>query len=92
MLFFSKLVSYMVEEKLLFVRCVKFLITKLVTDNKSPNPDAYLKGNIKVKYPCLICGGHHFTKECPDREEVNKFLKNSPTRSVLNTLSIHNNN
>ena len=37
----------------------------------------------KVKYPSLICGGDHFTKECPRHEEVSKFLKTSPTPAVL---------
>ena len=23
------------------------------------------KGKRKVKYPCLLCGGDHFTKDCP---------------------------
>ena len=28
--------------------------------NKPQNLDADSKGKIKVKYPCLICGGDHF--------------------------------
>ena len=51
--------------------------------NKTHNPDNDSKGKIKVKYPCLICEGDHFTKECPRREEVSNFLKNSPTPAVL---------
>ena len=52
-------------------------------ENKPPNPDADSKGKRKVKYPYLICGGDQFTKECPHHEEINKFLKNSPTPAVL---------
>ena len=41
------------------------------------------KGNIKDKYPFLLCGGDHFTKEFPSREEISKFLKSNPTPTVL---------
>ena len=51
--------------------------------NKSPNPDVDSKGKRNVKYPCLICGGDHFTKECPRCEVVNNFLKISPTPTIL---------
>ena len=37
----------------------------------------------KAKYPFFLCGDDHFTKECPRREEMNKFLKNNPTSTVL---------
>ena len=30
--------------------------------NKPQNPDVDSKGKRKVKYPCLICEGDHFTK------------------------------
>ena len=51
--------------------------------NKQPNPDVDSKGKRKVKYPWLICGGDHFTKEFPCKEEVNNFLKTSTTAVVL---------
>ena len=41
------------------------------------------KGKRKAKYPCLLCGGDHFTKECPHRDEINKFLKSNPAPAVL---------
>ena len=41
------------------------------------------KGKRKDKYPCLLCGGGHFMKECPRREEISKFLKSNPTPMVL---------
>ena len=51
--------------------------------NKTQNTDNNSKGKRKVKYPCLIYGGDHFTKECPPHEEVGKFLKDSPTPTIL---------
>ena len=51
--------------------------------NKTQNPDVDSKNKRKEKFPCLICGGDHFTKECHYREEFNKFLKNTPTPIVL---------
>ena len=41
------------------------------------------KGNRKAKYPCLLCVGDHFMKECPHCEEISKFLKSNPTPTVL---------
>ena len=37
----------------------------------------------KAKYPCLLCGDDHFTKEFPRHEDINKFLKNNPTLEVV---------
>ena len=51
--------------------------------NKTQNSDADSKGKRKVKYPCLIYRGNHFTKECPGHEEVSKLLKTSPTLEVI---------
>ena len=51
--------------------------------NKTQNLDNDSKGKRKVKYPCFIYGGDHFTKECPRHEEFSKFLKDSPTPVVL---------
>ena len=36
-----------------------------------------------MKYPCLLCGGDHFSKECPRRDEISQFLKSNPTPAVL---------
>ena len=41
------------------------------------------KGKRKAKYPCLLCGGDHFMKECLYRDEINKFLKTNPALTVL---------
>ena len=51
--------------------------------NKTQNSDSDSKGKQKVKYPFLIYGIDHFTKECPRHEEVSKFLKTSPTPAIL---------
>ena len=47
------------------------------------NPQNESKLKQKSKYPCLLCGDDHFTKEYPMNEEINKFLKNNPTPAVL---------
>ena len=31
----------------------------------------------------MLCGGDHFTKECPLCDEINKFLKSNPVPVVL---------
>ena len=41
------------------------------------------KGKRKAKYPCLLCGGDNFTKECPHHDEINKFLKSNPARVII---------
>ena len=41
------------------------------------------KGKRKDKYPCLLCGGDHFTNECPRHDNISKFLKSNPTPVVL---------
>ena len=51
--------------------------------NKPQNLDVDSKNKRKVNYPYLICGGDHFTKECPCLEEVNKFLKTPPSPTIL---------
>ena len=46
-------------------------------------PENDNKGKRKAKYPFLLCGGDHFMKECPHRDEINKFLKSNPAPAVL---------
>ena len=41
------------------------------------------KGKRKEKYPCLLCEGDHFTKECPRRDEITQFLKTNPAPTVI---------
>jgi hypothetical protein len=36
------------------------------------------KDKRKPRYPCLICGDDHYTKDCPRRAEVTKFLQGTP--------------
>ena len=52
-------------------------------ENPKPTINENDKGKRKAKYPCLLCGGDHFTKECPRRDEINKFLKSNPAPAVL---------
>jgi hypothetical protein len=44
------------------------------------------KDKRKPRYPCLICGDDHYTKDCPRHVEVTKFLQGSgkpPTPVIL---------
>jgi hypothetical protein len=41
----------------------------------------------KPCYPCLICGDDHYTKDCPRRAKVNKFLQGTPKPSTPAVLS-----
>jgi hypothetical protein len=41
----------------------------------------------KPRYPCLICGDDHYTKDCLRRVEVNKFLQGTPNPSTPAVLS-----
>jgi hypothetical protein len=44
------------------------------------------KDKCKPRYPCLICGDDHYTKDCPRRVEVTKFLQGTvkpPTPVIL---------
>ena len=43
-------------------------------DPKSTTPENDNKGKRKDKYPCLLCGGDHFTKECPPHEEISDII------------------
>ena len=31
----------------------------------------------------MLCGGDHFAKECPHRDEISQFLKSNPAPAVL---------
>jgi hypothetical protein len=37
----------------------------------------------KLKFPCLMCGEDHYTRDCPHRDEVTKFLKGNSQPVVL---------
>jgi hypothetical protein len=41
----------------------------------------------KPRYPCLICGDDHYTKDCPRRAEVTKFLQGTSKPSTSTVLS-----
>ena len=50
------------------------------------------KGKRKEKYPCLLCDGDHFSKECPCQDEISQFLKSNPTPAIRRILFPLNNN
>jgi hypothetical protein len=37
----------------------------------------------KPKFPCLICGDDHYTRDCPHRDEVAKIFKGNSQPAVL---------
>jgi hypothetical protein len=37
----------------------------------------------KLKFPCLICGDDHYTRDCPHRDEVAKLFKGNLQPAVL---------
>ena len=51
-------------------------------DNKTQTTHIESKTKRNVKFPRLICGDDHFTKECPRHDEVNKFMKNTSSPPV----------
>ena len=61
-------------------------------ENPRPTKNDNDKGKRKEKYPCLLCGGDHFTKECPRRDEISQFLKTNPHPQFSRILFILNNN
>jgi hypothetical protein len=63
-------------------------------EGKNNNPNEQTKSppvddrdKRKPRYPCLICGDDHYTKDCPRRAEVNKFLQGTPKPSTPAVLS-----
>jgi hypothetical protein len=46
--------------------------------DKTKSQPADDKDKHKPRYPCLICGDDHYTKDCPRRAEVMKFLQGTP--------------
>ena len=53
---------------------------------ENPKPTARKndnKGKRKYKYPFLLCGGDNFMKECPQCDEINKFLKSNAASAVV---------
>jgi hypothetical protein len=52
---------------------------------KTPPVDDWDKR--KPRYPCLMCNDDHYTKDCPRRVEVHKFLQSTPKPSTPTFLS-----
>jgi hypothetical protein len=56
-------------------------------NEKTKTPPIDDRDKRKPRYPCLICGDDHYTKDCPRRVEVNKFLQGMPKPSTPTVLS-----
>jgi hypothetical protein len=63
-------------------------------EGKNNNPNEQTKSppvddrdKCKPRYPCLICGDDHYTKDCSRCAEVNKFLQGTPKPSTPIVLS-----
>ena len=52
-------------------------------ENPKPTNNDNNKGKRKAKYPCLLCRGDHFTKECQRQDEITQLLKMNPAPTVL---------
>jgi hypothetical protein len=50
---------------------------------QTPPPAAEKKPQRKPKFPCLICGEDHFTRDCPHHDEVAKIFKGNSQPVVL---------
>jgi hypothetical protein len=44
------------------------------------------KDKRKTRYPFLVFGDDHYTKDCPQRDEVTKFLQGIENPSTLVVL------
>jgi hypothetical protein len=43
--------------------------------NQSQTPSTEKKPQRKLKFPCIICGDDHSTRNCPRRNEVAKLFQ-----------------
>jgi hypothetical protein len=62
--------------------------TKKNNNNEQPKtqpqtPAARKQPQRKLKFPCLICGDDHYTRDCPHRNEVAKLFKGNSQPAVL---------
>jgi hypothetical protein len=56
-------------------------------NEKTKTPPVDDRDKRKPRYPCLICGDDHYTKDFPRRVEVNKFLQGTSKPSTSAVLS-----
>jgi hypothetical protein len=54
---------------------------------RTKTPPVDDRDKCKPQYPCLICGDDHYTKDCPRRAEVTKFLQGTMKPPTLTILS-----
>jgi hypothetical protein len=50
---------------------------------QTPTPATKNQPQQKPKFPCLICGDDHYTRDCPHRDEVEKLFKGNSQLVVL---------
>jgi hypothetical protein len=50
---------------------------------QTQTPAAGKRPQQKPKFPCLICGDDHYTRDCPHRDEVAKIFKGNSQPAVL---------
>jgi hypothetical protein len=58
-----------------------------IPNEKTKSPPVDDRDKRKPCYPFLMCGDDHYTKDCPRRVEVNKFLQGTPKPSTPVVLS-----
>jgi hypothetical protein len=51
--------------------------------NQSQTPAIKKQPQQKLKFPCIICGDDHYTRECPHRNEVAKLFQGNSQPVVL---------
>jgi hypothetical protein len=51
--------------------------------NQPQTPTVEKQPQRKPKFPCLICGDDHYTRDCPHRDEVAKIFKGNLQPAVL---------
>jgi hypothetical protein len=51
--------------------------------NQSQTPAAGKEPQWKPKFPCLICGDHHYSRDCPHHDEVANIFKGNSPPTVL---------
>jgi hypothetical protein len=50
---------------------------------QNPPPANKKQSQRKPKFPCLICGDNHYTRDCPHHDEVAKIFKGNSQPAVL---------
>jgi hypothetical protein len=51
--------------------------------NQAQTPATEKQPQWKLKFPCIICGDDHYTRDCPHRDEVAKIFQGNSQPVVL---------